>query len=239
MRSCSTRNSHPTHPLDMIRPGLELLFGGDKKLYPRSSASVRACETELPFGSDSQNALSSCSRTRARIAQNPTASTAASARAKASRIVRPFSMLHVCPSNALPFSGEGRKRQVDGSTAGDARRPSFITWAARPRLVGRRPRAVGLRPTATACSTTEPPCQACTGPHRREQPGPEAHRRPCRDGVGRRGCIAGAGADQAPAVTLPRKRARDVSRSRDDGPTQGLADRRPGTACAATMVAAE
>ena len=42
--------------------------------------------------------------------------------------------------NALPFSSKGRYVMVDSSTAGAARRPSFVSKAARPRLVDRRPR---------------------------------------------------------------------------------------------------
>ena len=44
-------------------------------------------------------------------------------------------------SNGLPISGEGRQVTADDSTAGAARRPSFISKAARPRLGNRRRRA--------------------------------------------------------------------------------------------------
>jgi len=55
-----------------------------------------------------------------------------------------------CPSNALPFSGAGRYVMVDSSTAGTARRPSFISKAARPRLVDRRPRIDRPLPVCSA-----------------------------------------------------------------------------------------
>jgi hypothetical protein len=53
--------------------------------------------------------------------------------------------------NALPFSCKGRYVMVDSSTAGAARRPSFIPRAVRPRLVDRRPRVDRPLSAATAC----------------------------------------------------------------------------------------
>ncbi len=51
--------------------------------------------------------------------------------------------------------------------------------------------------------------------------------------------IVGAGADQAAVVAFLRRRFRDVDRPSDDVPTRSRADDRPGTACTATMLAAE
>jgi len=59
-----------------------------------------------------------------------------------------------CPSNALPISCEGRQLMLDDSTAGDARRPSFTSKAARPRLRNRRRRVDRPSSASSACSTT-------------------------------------------------------------------------------------
>ena len=58
-----------------------------------------------------------------------------------------------CPSNALPISCEGRQVMLDDSTGGAARRPSFISKAARPRLRDPRRRVDRPSSAATACST--------------------------------------------------------------------------------------
>ena len=106
------------------------------------------------------------------------------------------------------------KVKVDSSTAGAARRPLFISRAARPRLSNHRPKVERPSSAETACSTTGPPRQASLALAAETPPQTEMiFAGTLNEFVRSLRWLRKSGV-RAPAKAFPRKRDREISRPR-------------------------